>query len=228
MNILLILFSLASILFIWWRFWFFMRNPKRQVPAGAGFLAPADGYVVYVKRVESGTIPIALKNRASIELSEMSSFPELAKASGYLIGTFMTAFSVHHNRVPLSGELVFKQATPPRTNQTTARLMTNILLNRKPLEDNCSHLVENERITIGIKTTKGVYSLTQIADKWISHIINRASVGDQLSRGELFGMIRFGSQVDVFIPDELGYTPIVNPGDYVLAGVTTLATPSIP
>jgi phosphatidylserine decarboxylase len=106
--------------------------------------------------------------------------------------------------------------------------MTNILLNRKPLEDNCSHLVENERITIGIKTTKGVYSLTQIADKWISHIINRASIGDQLSRGELFGMIRFGSQVDVFIPDELGYTPIVNPGDYVLAGVTTLAMPLVP
>lgn len=227
MNILLILFSLASILFIWWRFWFFMRNPKRQVPAGEGFLAPADGYVVYVKHVDAGAIPIALKNRTHIELSEIALFPELDKASGYLIGTFMTAFSVHHNRIPLSGEIVFKQATPPRANQTMARLMTNILLNRKPLAEDCSHILENERVTIGIKTTKGVYSLTQIADKWISHIINRASIGDQLSRGELFGMIRFGSQVDVFIPDELGYTPIVNPGDYVRAGETILATPSV-
>jgi phosphatidylserine decarboxylase len=225
MNIILILFGLVSTLFIWWRFWFFIRNPKRQSPAGAGFLAPADGYVVYVKRVDAGEIPITIKNRTRIELFEISSFPELDKSSGYLIGTFMTAFSVHHNRVPLSGELVFKQTIRQRTNQTTARLMTNILLKRMPLEENCSHIIENERVTIGIKTTKGVYSLTQIADKWISHIINRVSTGDQLSRGELFGMIRFGSQVDVFIPDELGYTPSVSPGDYVLAGVTILATP---
>lgn len=52
MNILLILFGFVTALFVWWRFWFFMRNPKRQPPLGEGFLAPADGYVVYVKRVE--------------------------------------------------------------------------------------------------------------------------------------------------------------------------------
>lgn len=226
MKIFLILLGLLTGLFIWWRFWFFMRNPKRQTPEGEGFLAPADGYVVYVKRVEAGTIPIAIKKRTHIELSEISSFSPLDKASGYLIGTFMTAFSVHHNRVPLSGEVVFKQATRPRSNQTTARLMTNILLNRKPLEQNCSHILENERVTFSIRTTKGVYSLTQIADKWISHIINRVSIGDQLSRGELFGMIRFGSQVDVFIPDALGFTPTVSPGDYVYAGETILAATS--
>jgi len=203
-----------------------MRNPKRQPPPGESFLAPADGYVVYVKRVTSGTIPMAVKNRTRIELSEISTCSPLEKSSGFLIGTFMTAFSVHHNRAPLSGEVVFKFATPPRTNQTTARLMTNILLGRKPLEENCAHILENERITIGIQTSKGVYSLTQIADKWISHIINRTVPGDHLNRGELFGMIRFGSQVDVFIPDELGYIPEVMPGDYVYAGETILAAPS--
>lgn len=226
MNILLILFGFVTALFVWWRFWFFMRNPKRQPPLGEGFLAPADGYVVYVKRVEAGTIPIAIKKRAHIELSEISSFPQLGKASGYLVGTFMTAFSVHHNRVPLSGRVVFKQAVQPRINQTTARLMTNILLNRKPMEQNCSHIIENERVTIGIQSSKGFYSLTQIADKWISHIINTVSIGDHLRRGALFGMIRFGSQVDVFIPDELGYRPIVSPGDYVYAGESILASDS--
>lgn len=227
MKVFLILFSLLTAFFTWWRFWFFMRNPKRKAPAGEDFLAPADGYVVYVKRVEAGTIPIAIKKRTHIELTEISSFPPLSKASGYLIGTFMTAFSVHHNCVPLSGEVVFKDATQPSANQTTARLMTNILIGRKPMEQNCSHIIENERVTIGVKTGKGVYSLTQIADKWISHIINRIAVGDHLSRSELFGMIRFGSQVDVFIPDELGYAPAVSPGDYVYAGETVLAAPSV-
>lgn len=223
MAIPVLLFSLVTAIFLWWRFWFFMRNPKRQPPPEDGFLAPADGYVVYVKRVTSGTIPMAVKKRMQIELSEISTCTPLEKASGYLIGTFMTAFSVHHNRAPLSGEVVFKHATPPRTNQTTARLMTNILLGRKPLEENSVHILENERVTIGIRTAKGTYTLTQIADKWISHIINRTMPGDHLNRGELFGMIRFGSQVDVFIPDELGYTPQVTPGDYVYAGETILA-----
>lgn len=226
MKVFLILIGLVSALFVWWRFWFFMRNPTRQPPPGEGFLAPADGYVVYVKRVEAGAIPMALKNRQQIELDELTSFPPLSKASGYLMGIFMTAFSVHHNRVPLSGEVVFKRTTRPGANQTTARLMTNILLRRKPYERNCLHIIENERVTLGIRSISGVYSLTQIADKWISHIINRAEIGDKLSRGELFGMIRFGSQVDVFIPDELGYAPAVTPGDYVYAGETILAAPS--
>jgi phosphatidylserine decarboxylase len=225
MNILLTLLSIVTALFIWWRFWFFMRNPKRQPPPGDGFLAPADGFVVYVKRVEFGAIPIALKKNTFIELGEISSFPLLDKASGYLIGTFMTAFSVHHNRVPLNGVVVFKYVAQPRTNKTTARLMTNILLGRKPLEKECLHIIENERITIGVQTDQGVYALTQIADKWISHIINRAAIGDQLTKGELFGMIRFGSQVDVFIPDVFGYEPMVHPGDYVYAGETVLARP---
>jgi phosphatidylserine decarboxylase len=226
MMVFLIFFSLVTAFFIWWRFWFFMRNPKRKMPAGDDFLAPADGYVVYIKRVEAGTIPISIKNRTHIELTEVSSFPPLSKASGYLIGTFMTAFSVHHNRIPLSGKVVFKNATQPSTNQTTARLMTNILIGRKPLDENCSHIIENERLSVGIKTEKGVYSITQIADKWISHIINRIVVGDNLNRGERFGMIRFGSQVDVFVPDELGYAPTVKPGDYVYAGETVIAAPS--
>lgn len=223
MKIFFILFGLVTAFFVWWRFWFFMRNPMRQPPAGEGFLAPADGYVVYVKRVEAGKIPISIKKQVHIELSEISSAPQLDKASGYLVGIFMTAFSVHHNRVPLSGEVAFKQTTLPRPNRSMARMMANILLDNEPLAQDCSHVIENERVTIGIRTPKGVYSITQIADKWISHIINRAAIGDQLGRGEVFGMIRFGSQVDVFIPDMLAYTPTVAVGDYVYAGETVLA-----
>jgi phosphatidylserine decarboxylase len=223
MSIFLAVVALISTLFLFWRFWFFMRNPKRKIPDGDDFLAPADGYVVYVKRVEAGQVPIAIKRRQQITLEELSREPALMKSSGYLMGIFMTAFSVHHNRIPLAGKVSGKYHAHPAQNMSTARLMTNILIGRKPYEEDCTHVLENERITIVIQTPSGAYTLTQIADKWISHIINPAEPGDMLERGAVYGMIRFGSQVDVFIPDDLGYTPVRSPGDYVYAGESILA-----
>ncbi len=223
MLIIFYIFILVTGVFMLWRFWFFMRNPNRQAPEGNGFLSPADGYVVYVKKVEAGKIPITIKKRTQIKLEELSSYEPLNKTSGFLIGIFMTAFSVHHNRVPLTGEVVYKYRRKVDNNISTARLMTNILLNNQPYEEDCNHIIENERVTIGIKTPLGDYSLTQIADKWISHIINEKEVGELIKRGETFGMIRFGSQVDIFIPDHLGYHPIINIGDYVYAGKSIIA-----
>lgn len=215
--------AFISTLFLGWRFWFFMRDPARKIPEGDDFLSPADGFVVYVKRVESGEVPITVKRRQKIALSELSNYPPLQASSGFLIGIFMTAFSVHHNRIPLSGKLIYKHRSAATQNLSTARLMTNLLINRSPYEAGCEHLIQNERVTIGIQTASGDYSITQIADKWISHIINQAEPGDELTRGAWFGMIRFGSQVDVFIPDTLGYYTILKPGDYVYAGESPVA-----
>jgi phosphatidylserine decarboxylase len=75
-----------------------------------------------------------------------------------------------------------------------------------------------------IETSLGQYFVIQIADKWISHIVNSVEIGDYLERGKVFGMIRFGSQVDVFIPDSLGYEPTVEPGIYVHAGKSIIAS----
>lgn len=223
MAFLFSILGLATVIFLFWRFWYFLRNPRRDILDGDGFLAPADGYVIYVKRVAEGEIPMALKNKKSISLDEYGTYESFKKASGYLIGIFMTAFSVHHNRIPLSGKAVYKYRRKSNNNLSTARLMTNILLSKKPYEEQCNHVVENERVTLGITTPVGDYALTQIADKWISNIVNDIEIGDQMTRGALFGMIRFGSQVDVFIPDQLGYKPVKNPGDYVYAGKSILA-----
>lgn len=223
MTLILILFATATLAFLWWRFWFFLRNPARQHPPGNGFLSPADGYVVYIKRVELGLTPIAVKQQKVIPLAELTAYPPLQGCSGFLIGVYMTAFSVHHNRAPLGGrvaELIRVHATK---NHSMARMMTHLLVGCRPFEDDCTYLVENDRVTTVIKTNQGYYSLTQIADKWISHIINDCVPGQPLQRGERFGLIRFGSQVDVFLPDELGYRPVVRLGDYVYAGETILA-----
>jgi phosphatidylserine decarboxylase len=74
-----------------------------------------------------------------------------------------------------------------------------------------------------VATDGSYYALTQIADKWISYIINACLPGQYLTRGERYGLIRFGSQVDVFLPDALGYRPVAREGAYMYAGKTILA-----
>ena len=52
--------------------------------------------------------------------------------------------------------------------------------------------------------------------------MHRAPVGSLLARGERFGLIRFGSRTDVYLPGEAA-TPAVVPGDKVIGGVTVIA-----
>lgn len=224
MIALSLIFIILISIFLLWRFWFFLRDPKREPPSGSGFLAPADGFIVYVKRVESGQVPIAIKGKLRIPLYEIIGLQSPSGFSGYLVGVFMTAFSVHMNRIPLSGVVKGKIRSKASDNLSTARLVTNLIIGRKPYENDCEHIIHNERVAMTIETKKGPYFVIQIADKWISRIINSAEIGDHLDRGSVFGMIRFGSQLDVFIPDSLGYEPTVVPGTYVHAGKSIIAS----
>ena len=65
-------------------------------------------------------------------------------------------------------------------------------------------------------------TVTQIADLWVDRIVAHVAVGDTVERGEQYGMIRFGSQCDVFVPDALVDEITVRPGNYVFAGETTV------
>lgn len=187
-------------------------------------LSPADGYVVYVQRIEDGDVPVAIKKGRRITLSELTAPGELARTSGFIVGIFMTPFSVHYNRIPLSGEVVAVYVNKPGKNQTMARMILNLIKGKKARETDCTYLLTNERKTTVINTGRGCYSVTQIADIWVSQIVNELSAGDKVTRGASFGMIRFGSQTDLFIPDELGYKPVCVPGQYVYAGETILAS----
>ena len=61
----------------------------------------------------------------------------------------------------------------------------------------------------------------QIAGLVARRIVCRTEEGDTLARGERFGMIRFGSRVDLYLPS--GYSPVTALGDTVLAGQTIVA-----
>ncbi|WP_307786556.1 phosphatidylserine decarboxylase [Rhodococcus sp. KRD197] len=211
-------------LFLYWRLRFFFRDPHREPPADTrAVVAPADGFVTYVKRVERGAIPHATKKGRSIPLEEFTSMN--SSASGYLIGIYMSEYSVHRNRIPVAGIVSFRQhrsAAP--FNKSMARVGANLLTRHTPYDDGCDYILTNERLTIAITHRSGsVLTVTQIADLWVDRIVANVAVGQEVSRGEQYGMIRFGSQCDVFLPDELVEEVTVTPGQYVFAGQSVVA-----
>ncbi|MBB96653.1 MAG: phosphatidylserine decarboxylase [Rhodobacteraceae bacterium] len=225
----LILLLVASFLF--WRFVWFLRDPPRSVPEGADkIVSAADGYVTYVTPVAGKEIPMAIKNRTRIPLDELTALPEQVAQSGVLIGVYMTETSVHRNRAPVAGEVVLRRHRQAAdTNRSLARMTANLVLGRMPYETGCDYLVENERLTIALRTDAGhLVSVTQIADKWIDRIVADVEPGDRLERGAQYGLIRFGSQCDVFLPDALIRRVNVSPGQYVYAGETVIAEANIP
>ena len=63
--------------------------------------------------------------------------------------------------------------------------------------------------------------MVQIAGLVAQRIVPRVEEGDELGRGERFGMIKFGSRVDLYLPEN--YTPAVSIGQKVFAGQTVIA-----
>lgn len=209
-------------LFVAWRF-YFLRNPKRIIPKGNHIVSPADGTVLYIKRIEKGSIPAAQKNGIMILLNEITDYTDLQNISGYLVGIFMTPLSVHRNRIPVSGKIVDVKYRPKPNNLSMVQATTDVLIKRKSFPD-YDFYPTNERLTIFIKTNRGIVAVTQIADKWIRKIVNWSEVGDEVTMGEQYGMIRFGSQCDIFIPESISIEFTVKAGEYVYAGKTILGT----
>lgn len=122
------------------------------------------------------------------------------------ISIFMNVFSVHVNRSPVAGTLQ-KIAYFPGKFMNAAF-------------DKAS--TDNERCAYQVLDEDGLtWEFVQISGLIARRIVCRADEGDMLSRGERFGMIRFGSRVDVYLPEE--YESSVKIGEQVFAGQSVLA-----
>jgi phosphatidylserine decarboxylase len=121
------------------------------------------------------------------------------------ISIFMNVFNVHVNRLPCSGKVEFIHYHEGKF------LSANL--------DKASKL--NERNTVMLRTADGTEIMTvQIAGLIARRIVCWLKEGMQVQRGERFGLIRFGSRVEVFMP--LGSTILVKVGDKVRAGETPI------
>jgi len=180
-----------------------------------GFIATA--WCVYFFRDPPRVTPLregAVVSPADGVISAIGFFPpppELGLGATPLqrISVFMSVFDVHVNRAPISGKVI-KVAYKP-----------GIFLNAdldKASED-------NERNGLLIETQFGRFGVVQIAGLIARRIVCFIKEGENLGVGERFGLIRFGSRVDVYLPANI--KPLVAVGARAIAGETILADVSV-
>lgn len=106
--------SLLVFAYLYWRYFWFFRNPDRNIPYGENILSPADGTVVYVKCVGPDVPVVSIKKDKSLYLGDL--IHEDLNEIKLLIGVFMSPLDVHYNRAPMSGmvELIKHQPANPR------------------------------------------------------------------------------------------------------------------
>ena len=117
------------------------------------------------------------------------------------VSIFMSVLDVHINRAPVSGKVLEKSYYPGQF--LVANAEKSSLLN----EQNAFILETEDRLKI---------VLIQIAGFVARRIVCYAKAGDTLRMGEIFGMIRFGSRIDLYLPTEV--KPVVRVGQHVKGG----------
>lgn len=228
-----LIFLLASVMagFVIWRYLLFFRNPDRKIPVNPDtILAPADGQIVYCRYVENnGRDPIlSLKKRKILRLEDLMNVehPGLVGKKGWLIGIYMSPFDVHFNRTPVAGTIrkishEFPGHPGRGRNLSMFNVMSNLIYDNKPYHEDCDYLVTNERASYTIENNGFAMFVTQIADRWIRKIVTYKDQ-EHVEQGDVFGLIRMGSQVDIFVPDGHGFKVVVEERQPTTAGITVL------
>lgn len=131
--------------------------------------------------------------------------PAFLRGRAMRVSIFMNVFSVHVNRYPVSGVVryvnyargKFRNAVTPESS------------------------AENEQMSVGVEAGGQRVLVRQIAGLIARRIITYSQEGEAVHQGERMGLIRFGSRVDVFLPE--GATLRVRLGEQTAAGTTILA-----
>jgi len=213
---ILFFFSIIPLFFIY-RYWYFLRDPRRKIPKGNNIVAPADGYIIYIKEIKNKEVPISIKNGEKIYLKEL--MDDSQTNYNLVIGIFMTPFSVHQNRIPFSGKIIKNHYRQTNNNKSMNIGFLNLFFKLKPFTKGANYILDNERNTLVLKNDKIEGAVVQIADKWVRHIKNgNLKIGDDIEKGYKFGMIRMGSQCDLFLNIKSNYKIVVKERDYVKAG----------
>ena len=171
----------------------FFRDPERYPPDDSrAILSPADGRICLIQECE---FP-----------DEFGEMPEYKGKKYWRVSVFMSVFNVHVNRMPTAGKILKKQ-------YVAAGKFFNASLDKASKE--------NERCNYLVETTEGrIYAVTQIAGLVARRIVPQVSDGDEKGRAERFGLIRFGSRLDVYLPE--GVKPEVRLGQIMVAGETVI------
>lgn len=130
----------------------------------------------------------------------------LGEAPLMRVSVFMNVFNCHVNRTPIAGTITAVSYRPGK--------FLNASLDKAS--------IDNERNSVAVEMADGrKIAVVQIAGLVARRIVCEVKAGDVLETGERFGMIRFGSRLDVYLPE--GVHPLVSLGQTMVAGETVLA-----
>ena len=136
-----------------------------------------------------------------VELDEK----EVLKTKTRRVGIFLSIFDVHTNRAPIDGRIIYRQHHE------------GLCLDAR--DSNCAE--KNEAMTWAFQNPRGTIVVRQLTGALARRIVAWANVGDELKKGERFGMIRFGSRTELYLP--LDAEVLVKTGDHVFGGSTIIA-----
>lgn len=205
----------------------FFRDPLRPIFCRPEmFLAPADGIVLYAHPNVKADEPIVVVKGRPFTPKDLLDEKELT-GEFLCIGIYMTEYDVHVNRCPTAGYLTEEHKTPYLfTHDFSMMLEQDELLDaEKPDVADMGYLFPNERTIVKCYAPKlkTSYYIVQIAERDVDEIANWGYEHQQ--QGERYGMVRFGSQVDLVIPlkkNEQRYEVLAKENYHVTAGVDAI------
>jgi phosphatidylserine decarboxylase len=180
---------------------YFFRDPARVTPMREGLvISPADGRVSSIERI-----------KPPAELG-------LGSEERLRISIFLSVLDVHINRAPVAGRLVKSIYVPGA--------FMNAALDKASEENERRSIVIATQPAAGaaassVHATSQDIAVVQIAGLIARRIVTFVKEGDTIGKGERFGLIRFGSRVDVFLPP--GHGCLVAVGQRAIGGETVLA-----
>ena len=172
---------------------YFFRNPVRVTPILSG--------------TNKNNLIISPADGRVIEISKITPDEEIGLPVGNWtrVCVFMNVFDVHVNRSPMLGKIFYKNYIPGS--------FFNASLDKASSE--------NERLILGMETENGKkIAFVQIAGLVARRIICDVGIGSLLKAGEVFGLIRFGSRVDIYFPSDVSV--MVLKGQKMIAGETII------
>jgi phosphatidylserine decarboxylase len=180
------------------------------MPVGGWFLLALTGFVAYFFRDPERSIPpepgllLSPADGKIVAVNPLQHDP--AQPSGMLVSIFLSVFDVHINRVPIAGTVVDVRYQPGKFLPA--------------FRADASDLNEQNMVTLQAGGTRVI--IKQIAGILARRIVCYVKAGDKLSTGQRFGLIRFGSRVDIFIPPE--FAVCARLGQRVRGGESVLAS----
>jgi phosphatidylserine decarboxylase len=192
-----------------WLAWTFSENPWLRIPVTLG-LAGLLGFTLNFFRDPERVTPkgedlvISPADGKVIKVKTLRE-DEYLKDEAVEISIFMSPLNVHVNRIPISGRVGYYRYIPGEYL---------VAFDEKSSS-------RNERTHIGIDNGRFKVFFKQIAGFVARRIIAEVKEGLSVTAGERFGMIRFGSRVDIFLPKHSVIK--VREGDMAVAGSTILA-----